>query len=130
MSKSNQFIAGLLFGLFFVFTSTQSMAEEIPLVDGKVWAESSATGKKAYIVGISNLMSVEYAFQKNSKQPPKDDQSIVRRLFENSDEATLDGIIKRIDQWYKKNPDQTDKAVLNVIWVVMVQPNLSDSGNK
>ena len=102
MNNKNNMFAGLLFGLFFVFTSTQSLAEEIPLVDGKVWAESSATGKKAYIVGISNLMSIEYAYQKNSNPQSTDDQSIIRRLYENSDESTLDGIIKRIDQWYKK----------------------------
>jgi len=37
-------------------------AEEIPLITGKQWTESSEQMKKAYLVGIANLAQVDIAF--------------------------------------------------------------------
>ncbi len=69
-------------------------------------------------------MSAEYAFQKESGFPD-DSKSSIRRVYEGTDEATLDEAVKRIDDWYKNNPDKIDETVLEVIWLDMVEPNLS-----
>ena len=101
--------------------SSASLAEEVPLVDGNLWLQSDTSYKYSYLVGISNFISVEYGFQKASKQPPTNAQSTVSSFFEDVDDISLEEITKRIDSWYKNNPDEMNMAVLNVIWVDMVK---------
>jgi len=97
-----------------------AMAKEMPIVDGALWTKSTTLGKHSYLIGVSNLLEVEYAYQKRNGRQPSDDQSIIRRLFENTAELTLDQMMRRIDRWYQRNPDQLSKAVIDVIWVDMV----------
>ncbi len=106
--------------IFAMLIAGLAVGEDIPLVDGSIWRKSSQTEKQSYIIGVSNLLSVEYAYQQGSKPPPSDEQTIIRRLYEDVDEVTLDGVIARIDQWYKDNPGMINRAVLDVIWVDMV----------
>ena len=98
-----------------------SLAEEIPLVDGKLWLKSSTDDKHSYLIGVSNFLSVEYAYQKAASKPVADEQSTVRRFFEDIDDMSLDEVTRRIDSWYRNHPDRLDSAVLNVIWVDMVE---------
>jgi len=98
------------------------LAEDIPIVDGALWTKSTAVEKHSYLIGIGNLLDVEYAYQKRSGRQPSDDQSIIRRLYEDIDEMSLEKVAERIDQWYQRNPDKMSKAVLDVIWVDMVLP--------
>ena len=100
--------------------------KDVPFVAGEAWLKSAAPLKRAYLIGIANLMSVEYAFQMETGPPP-DNQTTIRRLFEEIDDVTLDETVDRIDQWYKKHPDKKDMTVLEVIWVDMVRPNLPAS---
>ena len=99
---------------------------EVPFVDGTDWKKSAPILKRAYLIGVSNLMSAEYAFQQTFGPPP-DLQTTIQRLYEEIDDVTLDGAIARIDKWYAENPDQLDMTVLEVIWIDMVRPNLPES---
>ena len=101
-------------------------AEDVPFVDGKMWKKSAPILKRTYLVGISNLLSAEYAVQKTFGPPP-DDQTAIQRLYEEIDDVTLDEAVARIDQWYTANPDQMDTTVIEVIWLDMVRPNLPAS---
>ncbi len=98
-----------------------SLAEEIPLVDGKLWLKSSTDDKHSYLIGVSNYLSIEYAYQNAANKPVADEQSTVRRFFEDIDDMSLDEVTGRIDSWYRNHPDRLDSAVLNVIWVDMVE---------
>ena len=82
-------------------------------------------GEGSYIVGLSNLLDAEYAFQQKSGNPPSSDQSFIVTLWENVDDLTLDECVDRIDQWYENNPADMDTVVIDVIWVDMVEPNLN-----
>ena len=53
-------------------------AQEIPVVTGALWTQSSEPVKKAYLVGIANAIQVEAAYE--GATPPADGQSIVPRL--------------------------------------------------
>ena len=97
---------------------------DVPFVDGKMWEASSRLEKVSYIVGLSNLLDAEYAFQQKSGNPPSAEHSFVGLLWENIDELTVDECIERIDRWYRNHPADKDTAVIDVIWVDMVQPNL------
>ena len=96
-------------------------SEDVPLADGGLWTKSSRAEKVAYIVGAGNLMVVEYLYQEAAKQTPSDDQTIIQRLYKASDGITLDGMIDRIDRWYKMNPDKMKEPVLVVIWRELVE---------
>lgn len=99
-------------------------ADPVPFVDGDMWNASSRLEKVSYIVGLSNLMDTEYAFQQKSGSPPGADQSFVAVIWDSIDDLTVDECIDRIDDWYERNPDEMDTTVIDVIWVDMVEPNL------
>ena len=52
-------------------------AEDVPYIDGKLWKDSAPILKRTYLIGISNLMSAEYAYQKEYGPPPDDQSPIV-----------------------------------------------------
>jgi hypothetical protein len=124
MSKQTK-IAAVAIGcatiLFFLLPHATLAGEDIPLVDGDLWTESSLAEKKSYLVGAGNLMVVEYLYQEGSKQVPSDDQTVIQRLYAATDGVTLDELISQIDQWYQKNPDKMKEPVLVVIWREIVE---------
>ncbi|MGO4330556.1 hypothetical protein AB4Z48_13000 [Cupriavidus sp. 2TAF22] len=97
-------------------------AEDIPLVTGRHWTESSEQMKKAYLVGIANLALVDIAYQ--AGKPPTDSQSIVPRLAKGLKGQTLDTVREGLDRWYAAHPDQLQRPVLETIWFEMVVPGL------
>ena len=103
------------------FMSVAEAAQEVPIVAGDLWTKSSHAEKLSYIVGISNLLDVEYAYQTRSKNPPDNSQTIIRRLYEDVDEETLDGVIGRIDAWYAAYPNRQDQTALEIIWTEFVK---------
>lgn len=107
------------------FLPGSAFAEDVPIVDGALWSQSSKVEKKAYLVGASNLLSVEYAYQTRNGNPPDREQTTVQDFFTKIDNISLDETIQRVDDWYQKNPDRLDMAVLAVIWVDMVEPNIT-----
>jgi len=93
------------------------------MVAGEMWGQTAPVVKRAYLVGVSNLMVAEYLYQKEFG-PPDDRQTVIQRLYEGVDDVTLDQVIERIDAWYQKNPDKLDTTVLEVVWLDLVRPNL------
>lgn len=98
--------------------------EDVPLVDGTTWNASDEDVKAAYIIGISNFLSIEYAWQTHKGNPPSDDQTLVQDFWKHCEEITLDETIDTIDEYYKDHPDEMHKAVIDVVWAVYVKPNL------
>ncbi|GMG91708.1 hypothetical protein SGO26_16165 [Cupriavidus metallidurans] len=106
-----------------VMTMGQSaLAQEIPLVTGKQWTQSTEQMKKAYLVGIANLAQVESAYY--ADKPPGDTQSIMPRLSKGLRGHTLDTVRQRVDNWYAAHPDQLSRPVIETIWFDMVIPGL------
>jgi hypothetical protein len=98
--------------------------DPVPFVDGEMWGDSTREEKVSYVVGLSNLLDTEYAFQQKSGNAPTDQQSFIATLWENIDELTVDEFIERVDNWYANNPGDLDTVVIDVVWVDMVEPNL------
>jgi hypothetical protein len=112
----------LVAGIALTATWPAAAADEVPLVDGKVWGKSAPVLKRSYLIGVANILSAEYAFQKQNGFPDEGKSSI-RDAYENIDDITLDQSVARIDAWYAKNPDKLETTVLDVIWIDMVEPN-------
>jgi len=97
-------------------------AQEVPVVTGEHWTKSSEEVKKAYLIGIANLLQVENAYF--GANPPSDAQSFVPRMARGLKGATLDSVRTGLNDWYAKNPDKLQRPVLEVVWFEMVVPGL------
>jgi hypothetical protein len=101
---------------------TAARADEVPLITGKHWTESSEQMKKAYLIGIANVVQVDVAY--HAGNAPSDAQSVVPRLARGMKGHTLDTVREGLDRWYAAHPDQLQRPVIETIWFEMVVPGL------
>jgi hypothetical protein len=94
----------------------------VPLVTGKQWSESTEQVKKAYLIGIANIVQVERAYQAGNA--PTDAQSVLPRLGTGMQGHTLDSVREGLDRWYASHKDQLQRPVIETIWFEMVVPGL------
>jgi len=97
-------------------------AADIPVITGEHWTTSSEEMKKAYLVGIANLLQVETAY--HAENPPTDAQSFVPRLVKGLQGQTLDSVREGLNRWYAENPDQLQRPVIETVWFEMAAPGL------
>jgi len=97
-------------------------AQEIPVVTGDHWTQSTEQMKKAYLLGIANVIQVEAAFE--GTNPPSDAQSLVPRLTKGMKGQTLDSVREGLDKWYAANPGRMQRPVIETIWFEFVVPGL------
>lgn len=103
--------------------SSVARADEIPLITGKQWTESSDQMKKAYLVGIANVVQVDIAY--HAGNAPPDTASIVPRFARGLKGHSLDTVRQGLDRWYAAHPDQLQRPVIETIWFEMVVPGLA-----
>jgi hypothetical protein len=106
---------------------TNARADEVPLVTGEHWTKSTEQVKKAYLVGIANVLQIEAAYE--GTNPPPDAQSVVPRFAKGLKGGghTLDSVREGLDKWYAANPDKIQRPVIETIWFEMVVPGLQKS---
>jgi len=113
-----------MLGIFATFAAMcgSALAQEIPIVTGELWTQSTEQVKKAYLVGIANTIQLELAYE--GTNPPTDAQSVVPRMAKGMRGQTLDSVREGLDKWYTANPDKLKRPVLDTIWFEMVVPGL------
>jgi len=113
-----------MLGIFATFAAMcgSALAQEIPIVTGELWTQSTEQVKKAYLVGIANTIQLELAYE--GTNPPTDAQSVVPRMAKGMRGQTLDSVREGLDKWYTANPDKLKRPVLETIWFEMVVPGL------
>jgi len=99
--------------------------DEVPLVTGKHWTDSSEQQQKAYLIGIANVLQVEIAYEAGNTPP--DAQSLVPRFAKGLKGQTLDTVRERLDRWYAAHPDQLARPVIETIWFEIVAPGLQQT---
>jgi hypothetical protein len=117
-SRTAIFLACLVLAL----TWSHAGAADIPVITGEHWTTSSEEMKKAYLVGIANLLQIETAY--HAENPPTDAQSIVPRLVKGLQGQTLDSVREGLNRWYAENPDQLQRPVIETVWFEMAAPGL------
>ena len=100
-------------------------AADLPLVTGEQWTTSSEAVKKAYLIGIANLMQVQSAYY--AANPPTDAQNFVPRLAKGMQGQTLDSVRQGLDRWYAANPTKLKRPVLDTLWFEMAVPGLQQN---
>ena len=97
-----------------------AQAQEVPVVSGDLWTKSAPEVKKAYLVGIANVIQVETAYQ--AANAPSNAQSLMPRANKGLQGKTLDSVRDQIDRWYAANPDKLQRPVLETIWFEVIAP--------
>jgi hypothetical protein len=97
-------------------------AQEIPLITGEHWTKSSEEMKKAYLLGMANIVQIELAYEGPSPAP--DAQSVLPRMVKGLKGHTLDSVREALNKWYAAHPDQMQRPVIETIWFEMVVPGL------
>lgn len=95
-------------------------AQSIPIVTGQQWTASSEAEKKAYLVGIANLLEVERAYVGNSASS----NDISLRFGKGMQGQTLDSVRQGLDNYYASNPAMIQHPVIETLWFQMVLPGL------
>ena len=85
--------------MMLVISCSIAVASDIPLVDGTHWMKSTDDVKKAYLVGVSNVIQLEVAYQADNPIP--EGRSLAPRAAK-----------------------QLHRPVLETIWFEMVVPGL------
>ena len=105
--------------------SGAARAQEVPLVTGEHWTNSTEEAKKAYLVGMANVVHVELAYA--GVTPPSDAQSILPRMVKGLKGQTLDSVRDALNRWYAANPQRIQRPVVETIWFELVVPGLQKS---
>jgi hypothetical protein len=95
-------------------------AENIPIVTGEQWMHSSDEAKKAYLVGISNLLDVERAYAGNSANS----QDVAQRFGKGMQGQTLDGVRQQLDNLYATDTTRRQHPVIQDLWFEIVVPGM------
>ncbi|MFF7400355.1 hypothetical protein ACFZAI_28145 [Achromobacter sp. NPDC008082] len=106
--------------LLFTTPGVAQPADPAPLVTGKQWTESDASHKKAFLLGVANLLQVERAYQEKRKLT--DTQTLVPRFATGLQNQTLDSVRDTLDKWYAANPTKLDRPVMETLWFEVVAP--------
>lgn len=112
--------AALAASLLFSTPGVAQTADPVPIVTGKQWTESDANLKKAYLLGVANLLQVERAYQE--RRAPPDTQSLIPRFSKGLQTHTIDSVRDGLDRWYAANPTRLDRPVIETLWFEIVVP--------
>jgi len=126
MAMKRQFPMAIFAALFALATVCGvARAQEVPLVTGEHWTKSSEELKKAYLVGIANVVFLEMAYE--GANPASDAQSFLPRMVKGLKGHTLDTVREALNKWYATHPDQMQRPVIETIWFEMVVPGLRNA---
>jgi hypothetical protein len=103
--------------------SGSARADDVPLVTGQQWTQSTEQLKKVYLIGVANVMQIETAYQAGNA--PADTQTVVPRFVRGLKGQTLDSVRDGLDRWYAAHPDRLQRPVIETIWFEMVVPGLA-----
>jgi len=112
--------------IMLAFLSGMARADEVPIVTGEHWTKSSEEMKKAYLVGVANILQIEVAYE--GANAASDAQSIAPRFAKGLKGQTLDSVRQALNDWYAAHPDRLQRPVIETIWFELVVPGLQKNG--
>ncbi|MFV0456767.1 MAG: hypothetical protein ACK5NQ_17590 [Pseudomonas sp.] len=91
------------------------------VADGNDWMQSASTERRAFLIGVTNMLIAEAAYAKRHglSAPP-----MGAALTQGIAELKLPDIEARISAWYEAHPGERSKPVMGVLWqnIVKTQP--------
>jgi hypothetical protein len=99
------------------------LAHAQKMADGNDWKSSSDLERRAYLVGVGNMLAAGNGY--DVKRLPGQENTFSRTAMRGAQGTTIPQAMQRIDAWYRANPDKLDKPVLAVLWAEIVKPGLA-----
>ena len=90
--------------------SAQSATHQ--LVTGNDWQKSSLLERRAYLIGVSNAISVGASYDARLRES----DTFALHAQKGLSGSQIDAAVSALDAWYRANPTQLDKPVLSVLW--------------
>lgn len=97
-----------------------TMESSDPDIDGKVWTHSTESDKRAFLLGVSNGVILEYHLRKKHSEEPS---RFVRGWVAAFKDSKWSDMVGRVDDYYAANPNKLHRNVLDVIWHEVISPN-------
>jgi hypothetical protein len=88
------------------------------VVTGTDWMASSSAERKAFLVGVANMIMAEGAYAKKNGQatPP-----VSAQIINATQTSKIGDIEARITRWYETNPGKGSTPVMAVVWQDIVK---------
>jgi hypothetical protein len=103
-----------------VSVATPALAQRAPgVVDGNAWLASSTEVRKAFLLGVGNMIALESAYAKRKGTTNPVAGAMATKAIEG---MTLDQIANRITAWYEADPTRRTVPVMQVFWREVVDP--------
>jgi hypothetical protein len=123
LKKANRLVISMLLA-----AAACAVNAEVKLPDGNDWAKSTEREHIAYILGLSNTLSVGYIA--DEKRLPGNKNTFSHRAVEGLADTSVEEAVKCIDSWYKTHPGQLDTPIFKVLWNEIGEPRLAKSKAK
>jgi hypothetical protein len=94
----------------------------MPVLKGDVWQKMTHDSKVAFIWGFGHVVSIEQHLMEKFPELKRD--SFVAKVVEGMADIPMDKVIARVDDYYDANPAKIESPVTNVIWDLMIKPNI------
>lgn len=88
------------------------------VVDGTGWMRATADERRAFLVGVANMIVAENAYAKRRNIDPP---GAGTRITQTMGSMNLWQVSERITAWYGANPDKLSTPVMGVIWRDLVE---------
>jgi len=83
------------------------------VVDGNGWMAASTEERRAFLIGVANMIVAENAYAQRRNLPAP---GAGGRITETLRSMNLYQASERITAWYRANPDRQGTPVMGVIW--------------
>ena len=94
----------------------------MPVLKGDVWQVMSHDAKIAFIWGFGHVVSIEQHLMEKFPELKRD--GFVTKVVEGMADIPMETVITGVDGYYQANPQKIETPVTNVIWDLMIKPNI------
>jgi len=94
----------------------------MPVLRGDLWQKMTNDEKVSFIWGAGHVINIEEELMQKIKKLRRD--SFVTKAYEGMAGVSMQELVKRLDEFYKSNPDKLEMPVFDVIWDIMIKPNV------
>ncbi len=97
-------------------------ASEAVLLTGKTWQAMTLDQRVAYVCGIGNLAEFDRTRESGRAMNRK---SFIPYLVKGLSGKTINDIVRDVDAYYRANPGQVNRPVLDAIFRAIIIPKLA-----
>jgi len=126
MSRTAQWLLRFIFPWVLVLSAGVALGEQLtfPVVTGEQWAHSSRDEKLIYVNGMATMIELEKEVQAKAA-PAQESPGLMDGWIAGLAGMRLEDIVDKLDAYYRKNPKQTGRPVVDALWYEVAVPNMA-----